>query len=143
MSERTIFLEALEKDNPEQRSAFLDEVCGEDAELRQRVETLLSAHNDAGSFLEKTPQEIDADSVFGETVGGTPDRADGSAADNSASDEAWQNLLTPTDATDRLGNLGPYERRRGSAKSASRTFAAADRDSSASVGGTSGQFGPR
>ncbi|MFT5093588.1 MAG: serine/threonine protein kinase [Porticoccaceae bacterium] len=109
MNERTIFLEALEKDNPEQRSAFLNDVCGEDAELRQRVETLLSAHNDAGSFLEKTPQEIDADSVFGETVGRTPDRAEGSGTDNSASDEAWQNLLTPTDAADRLGNLGPYE----------------------------------
>ncbi|MDA1166370.1 MAG: serine/threonine-protein kinase [Planctomycetota bacterium] len=109
MNERTIFLEALEKDNPEQRSAFLDEVCGEDAELRQRVETLLSAHNDAGSFLEKTPQEIDADSVFGETAGRTPDLAEGSATDNSTSDEAWQNLLTPTDAVGRLGNLGPYE----------------------------------
>lgn len=109
MNERTIFLEALEKDNPEQRSAFLDKVCGEDAELRHRVETLLSAHNDAGSFLEKTPQEIDADSVFGETVGRTFERAEGSATDNSASDEAWQNLLTPTDASDRLGNLGPYE----------------------------------
>jgi len=109
MNERTIFLEALEKDNPEQRIAFLDDVCGEDAELRQRVETLLSAHNDAGSFLEKTPQEIDADSVFGETVGRTPDLAAGSSADNSARDEAWQSLLTPTDAADHLGNLGPYE----------------------------------
>ncbi len=109
MNERTIFLEALEKDNPEQRSAFLEETCGGDAELRQRVETLLSAHNDAGSFLEKTPQEIDADSVFGETVGRTPELAEGSATENSASDEAWLNLLTPTDAADRLGDLGPYE----------------------------------
>ena len=55
MNERTIFLEALEKDNPEQRSAFLEETCGGDAELRQRVETLLSAHNDAGSFLGRCP----------------------------------------------------------------------------------------
>lgn len=109
MNERTIFLEALEKDNPEHRRAFLDEVCREDAELRQRVETLLSAHNDAGSFLEKTPQEIDADSVFGETAARTPELVEGSATENSASHEAWQNLLTPTDAADRLGNLGPYE----------------------------------
>lgn len=109
MNERTLFLEALEKDSPEQQSVFLDDVCGDDAGLRQRVETLLSAHNDAGSFLEKTPQEIDADSIFGETVGRARDRAEGSATDNSASDEAWQTLLTPTDAVDRLGNLGPYE----------------------------------
>ena len=109
MNERTIFLEALEKDNPEQRSAFLDEVCGGDAELRQRVDTLLSAHNDAGSFLEKTPQEIDADSVFGQTVDQTPGRGEGPATDALTADEAWQSLLTPCENSDRLGTLGPYE----------------------------------
>ncbi len=104
MNERTIFLEALEKDNPEQRSAFLDEVCGEDSELRQRVETLLEAHNDAGSFLEKTPEELDADSVSAQTVERSTGQGEG-----ASSDDAWQSLLTPTDDPDRLGDLGPYE----------------------------------
>lgn len=109
MNERTIFLEALEKDNAEQRSAFLDEVCGGNRELRQRVDKLLSAYNDAGSFLEKTPQEIDADSVFDQTVERTPGRDGEPSIDPSTADEAWQSLLTPTEHPDRLGTLGPYE----------------------------------
>lgn len=38
---------------PEARRAFLDEVCGKDAELRRQVEMLLSKDAQAGSFLEK------------------------------------------------------------------------------------------
>ena len=56
----SIFLEALEKNSPEQRVAFLNEACGNDSELRKRVEILLSAHEDAGSFLEKPPEELAA-----------------------------------------------------------------------------------
>jgi tetratricopeptide (TPR) repeat protein len=37
---------------PENRAAYLDEVCGGDAELRQRVEQFLSAQAELGSFLE-------------------------------------------------------------------------------------------
>jgi serine/threonine protein kinase/WD40 repeat protein len=37
---------------PEQRRAYLDEVCGRDAELRQRVDRFLTAQVDIGSFLE-------------------------------------------------------------------------------------------
>ncbi len=37
----------------EARAAYLDEACGGDAELRRRVEALLQAHDDAGSFLNR------------------------------------------------------------------------------------------
>jgi len=47
-----IFLQILELP-PEQRQAHLDAACGGDAELRQAVEGLLQAHEQAGSFLEK------------------------------------------------------------------------------------------
>jgi eukaryotic-like serine/threonine-protein kinase len=47
-----LFHNALEH-SPETRRAFLDEACGEDAELRRQVETLLSQDEQAGSFLEK------------------------------------------------------------------------------------------
>lgn len=60
MNERTIFLEALVKTDLQQREAFLDEACGADAELRERVEQLLRANDDAGSFLEKPPADIEA-----------------------------------------------------------------------------------
>ena len=47
-----IFTAALEKRSPAQRAAYLDGACGNDADLRARVETLLKAHDDAGSFLD-------------------------------------------------------------------------------------------
>ena len=33
----------------------LNETCGDDVEQRRRVEALLMAYDDAGSFLEKSP----------------------------------------------------------------------------------------
>src|SRR5262245_24777770 len=46
---RTIFLAALER-APDQLPAFLDEACGDAAEVRARVEQLLRAHNALGSI---------------------------------------------------------------------------------------------
>jgi serine/threonine protein kinase/tetratricopeptide (TPR) repeat protein len=45
---KDLFLAAAEK-VPAERSAFLDEACGADAELRRRVEQLLGAHDEPGS----------------------------------------------------------------------------------------------
>ena len=39
---------------PDQRPAYLDQACGQDAQLRQRIELLLQSHNHAGEFLEPT-----------------------------------------------------------------------------------------
>ena len=52
---KVIFAEALEKASPEEQRVYLDQVCGEDAELRAEVERLLDAHNKAGDFLESSP----------------------------------------------------------------------------------------
>ncbi|TWU22596.1 serine/threonine-protein kinase [Bythopirellula polymerisocia] len=46
-----IYLVALEKTGDE-RADYLEEVCGDDAQLRSRVERLLSAQQELGSFLE-------------------------------------------------------------------------------------------
>ena len=46
---RSIFLAALDHE-PEQWPAFLDEACGDHAELRVRVEQLLHAHQALGSI---------------------------------------------------------------------------------------------
>src|SRR5262245_47844642 len=51
MNEREIF-EAAQEQLPENRTAYLDGVCGTDAALRQRLEVLLHKHDQAGSFLE-------------------------------------------------------------------------------------------
>jgi serine/threonine protein kinase/Flp pilus assembly protein TadD len=57
MDERSIFMAALERESPPERSAYLDEACGGDAALRQRVEALLASHEQAGTFLRKPVPE--------------------------------------------------------------------------------------
>src|SRR5262249_38899542 len=52
MSERDLFIAALQITPPEERSAWLDQECGGDAALRQRIDVLLQAFDKAGSLLE-------------------------------------------------------------------------------------------
>jgi eukaryotic-like serine/threonine-protein kinase len=52
---KAIFLDALEQEPPEAVAAFLDSACAGDQSLRLRVEELLKAHRDAGSFLGGSP----------------------------------------------------------------------------------------
>src|SRR5260221_546862 len=53
MSERDIFIAALQQQDPAQRQAYLDDACAGQPELRQQVEDLLRLHEGAGSFLER------------------------------------------------------------------------------------------
>jgi hypothetical protein len=52
MSERELFLVALQIADPEERSSWLDRACGGDAVLRQRIDVLLQALDRAGSLLD-------------------------------------------------------------------------------------------
>src|SRR5262245_31631850 len=54
-TEESIFAQALERPTPEERMAFVAAVCGDDAALRARVVNLLWSHEEAGSFLRKSP----------------------------------------------------------------------------------------
>ncbi len=47
-----VFFAAIERESPEARAAYLDEVCGPDLDLRRRVERLLDAQPKLGSFLD-------------------------------------------------------------------------------------------
>jgi serine/threonine protein kinase/Tol biopolymer transport system component len=47
-----LFHAALEQ-SPQDRQAFLDRACGQDTELRQQVDLLVSAEENAGSFLDE------------------------------------------------------------------------------------------
>ena len=51
-SVETIFHQVLEQD-PSDRTAFLDQLCGEDSELRCEVEELLRFHETPGMYMEK------------------------------------------------------------------------------------------
>jgi serine/threonine protein kinase len=53
---QAVFLQAVEL-RVADRLAILEHECGEDIELRQRVEALLQAHDQPGSFLEKPALE--------------------------------------------------------------------------------------
>src|SRR5262249_8949292 len=50
-----IFCDVLELASSAERAAYLDRACGDNADLRRRVERLLEAHADAGSFLAAGP----------------------------------------------------------------------------------------
>lgn len=80
-----LFLVALEKTTPAERAQFLDEKCGDNLEQRRRVEALLLAYEDAGSFLENSPL-------------GSGDLQPVSL-----------DFLTPSENPDLLGTLGEYE----------------------------------
>src|SRR5262249_21003434 len=76
MSERDIFIAALQQDAPAQRRAYLDEACAGQPTLRRQVEDLLRLHEGAGSFLQQPAAEAGATGAF---LG---------AADQAASPEA-------------------------------------------------------
>ena len=52
-----IFQGALQCDS-EEREAFLNSACGGDAELRSRVDALISSDQEAGSFIERPAFEV-------------------------------------------------------------------------------------
>ena len=62
-----LFHSALELE-PEKRAAFLLEVCAGDESLRRQLEALISAHEEAGSFIEGSALEVEARELAGETV---------------------------------------------------------------------------
>src|SRR5277367_5163559 len=50
-SAKEIFFEALDKNTPQERAAFLDGACGKDPVLRARVEALLADHFQDDAFM--------------------------------------------------------------------------------------------
>ena len=98
MSEREIFTVALEKTDENERRAFLDSACGDDRELRERIELLLKAESAAGDFLEVPPQGLaltiraDSPGTFGESLG-----------------DLSLDFLAPSEKPGCVGTLGQYE----------------------------------
>ena len=57
---KQIFHSALDR-APGERSAFLTDACGDDAALRHEVESLISAHEKAGGFIDTPAYEVAAE----------------------------------------------------------------------------------
>jgi serine/threonine protein kinase len=85
MSERSIFLNALDREDPAERAAYLDAACAGRPELRRRIERLLQSHWVEDAFLEvPAPEQL-------------------------AKGEQALTFLAPARETDSLGRLDHYE----------------------------------
>ena len=54
---QAIFIDAVQKSESE-RAEFLERECGGDSELRGRVDALIAAHDQSGSFLDSPPKDL-------------------------------------------------------------------------------------
>ena len=59
-----IFLNALEIAAPTSRADYIEQACGDDAELRRHVDSLLAAGQKAGNFLEYLPSAVAFDATL-------------------------------------------------------------------------------
>ncbi|MEZ6060540.1 MAG: SUMF1/EgtB/PvdO family nonheme iron enzyme [Planctomycetaceae bacterium] len=110
MSEESIFAEAVRIDSPQERDKFLTAACSNDASMQARVRQLLRLHEDAGSFLEKSPAAAagDATVVWRDTHDDGMNSGGPSAA-RAAFPHIDLSFLTPSDKEGCLGTIGQYE----------------------------------
>src|SRR6516225_5656628 len=118
MTEETIFVSALDKRTPADRSAYLDEACAGDAVLRQRVEVLLKAHDDAGAFLDRPaveqiaacgPQSQDSAEAIAESQARANPSETQAERPTGGGDGPSLDFLTPSQNPGSLGRLSHYE----------------------------------
>ncbi|HVX13697.1 MAG TPA: serine/threonine-protein kinase [Pirellulales bacterium] len=100
LSVEGIFVEALKRDRGQPRSDFLDEACQENAELRLRVDTLLRAYDDAGSFLQQPAGDWRKPPVTATLAGPAADVDEHGIP---------RGILHASDKPDVLGTIGSYE----------------------------------
>ncbi|HVS40586.1 MAG TPA: bifunctional serine/threonine-protein kinase/formylglycine-generating enzyme family protein [Gemmataceae bacterium] len=108
MTEETIFAAALEKHDPAERRAYLDQACGDDAALHERVEALLHAHDQAGDFLKAPAAPGPAATKAADAAGWPQPAAPQIEPDDEEPDDELDFLQTAT-KPGTLGRLGHYE----------------------------------
>src|ERR1051326_1502649 len=59
--EKSVFCQALEMTQPEQRRQFLDQACGANHVLREQVEKLLALSQRAGDFFKDCAPALEPD----------------------------------------------------------------------------------
>jgi hypothetical protein len=65
---KELFHSALERPAAE-RPAFLAEVCGDDTALREKVEALVAADEQPGSFMDAPAYAVAAEALAGDSTG--------------------------------------------------------------------------
>jgi uncharacterized protein (TIGR03067 family) len=96
MTERDIFLAVLDLPDAAARTAYLDAACIGDAPRRAKVEALLKAHENAGSFL-------------AEPAAALPEPGSRTEAFSSPPEDEALSFLSPSQRPDSLGRIGHYE----------------------------------
>jgi serine/threonine protein kinase len=108
LSPKAIFGRAAELSSPEERSAYLDDACGNDEHLRCEVEDLLQAIGEAGSFMEHPP----VDGVATQLLADLTDNRQAETSRNPTSPRMVPvslDFLEPTQQAGSLGRLRQYE----------------------------------
>lgn len=102
---KQVFFDALELP-AERRGEFLNRACGGDGQLRERVEKLLAALDDAGTFLASpTHSEAEPSDSPGTTARSGSTGAPSGSAGSTAARAAW---TTGSTAPEPIGALGAY-----------------------------------
>ncbi|HKI32986.1 MAG TPA: protein kinase [Gemmataceae bacterium] len=119
MTEEQIFLAALDLPDQAARAAYLNDVCGENSELRRQVEELLTVHERSGQFLDEPAAEQMAagpQPPGDQTLALNAESAADAMADNKKTNpspphDAADDLhfLSPSTRPDSLGRIGHYE----------------------------------
>ncbi|MCC9605568.1 protein kinase [Blastopirellula sp. JC732] len=105
MNEQSIFCQALELTDPDQRAEYLDEACGDDVALRRQVESLLEADERSGDFLKVPAMRQFAPAADDSIDCSSPTRCE--PGDSPA--EINLSFLQPSASPNSLGLLGHYE----------------------------------
>ena len=104
MTEREIFLAVLDLPDPTARARYLDGACGGDPARRARIESLLSSHDSAGSFLgSPVVDPPESDNGVAQELRGVANPEDENDADGAL------DFLQPSTRPDSLGRIGHYE----------------------------------
>src|SRR4051794_30873565 len=105
MSDRDVFLAALDQTDPAGRAAYLDEACGGGSDQRARVERLLQAYERPDSLLDNPPAPPAA--------AGPPADPDGATCsmggEPDADADGGLSFLAPPGRPDSFGRLGHYD----------------------------------
>src|SRR5258708_4647834 len=97
---KSIFLSAAEIAGQQERHAYLSDKCAGDPLLRQRVEALLTAHEESGEFRDFTAL----------AASGTAESAGKSLnAGTEQEEQAQFTFLSPPTQPNHLGRLGHYQ----------------------------------
>lgn len=115
MNEREVFEQAIEIRDPKERSAFLDNFCSGNEQLRKRFEELLASHEQASGFLQvPAVDQIPLSNMNQQPPGIEPSEAgwftqsDAEDSDGKLPNSPDLSFLQPPTKPGSLGQLGHY-----------------------------------